>query len=112
MTGTDIDKRMDKLLNDPDKERWDVAARLLAINDGIVFVRSMRPESILDAAGDVRATSTIGALTDTIPLVDKWMNPVTDYACWRCYMQQAGETENRHRATMHEKNAIEMVSIL
>jgi hypothetical protein len=63
----------------------------------------------LDAAGDVRLTSTIGALTDTIPLADKWMNPVTDYACWRCYMQQAGETENRNRATMHEKNAIELV---
>jgi hypothetical protein len=110
MTGTDvITNRARFILADTvtgATQRWSDAILLVWLNDGGRLIATLRPDSTLTAAWTLTDWADLAAIGNTVPLADKYREPLVDYVVARALAQDSQDKRDLARATEHFKQFI------
>lgn len=102
-----ITDRVRPILNDETATfDWSNALLIRFYNDAAMLLRSKRPETKLNDAGDEIpfVDATEAALTEDVPFDDKWRPAFVDYILSRAFEVDAGDRRDSDRATHHWDN--------
>lgn len=109
-------ERARKLLDDVDKSDWEADDELLDwYNDGVVILRSARPDTQIAADGTaiVYAASTDATADDMIfAEPEKWVIALADYITHRAFGEDAGDKRDLERAEYHWNEFARYVAML
>lgn len=95
MTGTDIENRVRVTLQDnfgdSSKYRWTNAEFLRILNDGLQELYHKRPDAFYLNSVIVDPPDDLTALTETIPMLDRYRDTIQDFMLYRLYQKNTDE---------------------
>lgn len=104
MTGTDvITNRARFILTDTDAAsyRWADVLLIRWLNDGVLLITEMRPESLLTGPYTLGTLTDVSAIGDTISIDDRYRESLVDYVVARAFAQDAQDKQDLARANSH-----------
>ena len=93
-----------KLIDDTDETDWTDADLLVWYNDGVVHIRSLRPDTRIDTDTTeiTYAAATTPATDDMIfAEPEKWVIAIAEYIASKAFDEDRGDKRDAARAAMH-----------
>lgn len=112
MIASNVIDRARAIWKDAGKTTWSDANAFLWLSDAVLELYTIRPDSRIDAFGELRTYADITSLTDTIPCDERFRPLLVDYLVARGFMEDSDSGNHMERANAHFKMFYDRVKIL
>lgn len=95
---SDAFERIRILLNDESSTRWSDSVLLLWFNDGLIELRDIRTDILLDSEGNRISYTRIKTINDSLTIEDEWFEALINYTCWRALSEGSEDSISQQRS--------------
>jgi len=92
---------LDDTVVDGSTERWSNATLLRYLNAGGRLIGDLRPDALLSDFYTITAWTDVAAIGDTVPLPDRYREPLVDFVCSKALAEEGQDTHDLTRSNAH-----------